>query len=121
MTVPTREIIILARQSSIINYALRADVPVGQENAYKNPLAESPVGSTGDPDVPFMVTGQIAQTIQSIDLPQGSTESGAQYRARAQTVLENQWSAYQTRISNSQPQAFFGAFWNGTSWANSGA
>jgi hypothetical protein len=46
MAVPTRLIVILSRQSSVITYVLRADVPVGQEAAYATPGAVSPTGDT---------------------------------------------------------------------------
>lgn len=120
MSVPTRPIILLSRQSSLIAYVLRADVPVGQEAAYKQPGATSPTGNAADPDLPFLVLGQIAQTLETLDLPQEPAETGPAYRARAQAVLIAQWTAYQARISAAVPQSLFGAFWNGTSWANSG-
>lgn len=120
MSTPTRDIIILSRQSSVISYVLRADVPVGQEAAYKQPGIVSPTGNASDPDLPFIVLGQIAQTFETIDLPQQPAETNAQYRTRAQAALIAQWTAYQARVSAATPQSFFGAFWNGTTWANSG-
>jgi hypothetical protein len=120
MAVPTRLIIVLSRQSSMITYALRADVPVGHEAAYKQPDAVSPTGNAADPDLPGLVAGTIAQTMQTLDLPQQAGETGPQYRTRAQTALVSQQAAYQARVSAAAPQAFFGAFYNGSAWQNSG-
>lgn len=120
MAVPTRQILILSRQSSVINYVLRADVPVGQEAAYKIPGATSPTGNVSDPDLPGLVAGTIAQTMQTMDLPPLPAETAPNYKTRAMAALVQQWTAYQARVSAASPQSFFGAFWNGTSWANSG-
>jgi hypothetical protein len=120
MAVPTRQILILNRSTSVISYVLRANVPVGQEAAYATPGAVSPTGNTADPDLPGLVAGTIAQTSQMLDLPQLAGESNSTYKARAQAALIDQWTAYQARISAATPQSLFGAFWNGTSWANSG-
>lgn len=113
-------IIILSRQASVISYVLRADVPVGQEAAYATPGAVSPTGNVSDPDLPALVAGTIAQTAQTLDLPQQAGESNATYKARVQAALIDQWTAYQARVSAAVPRSLFGAFWNGTSWANSG-
>ncbi len=120
MAIPTRLLIVLSRQSSVIRYAMRADVPVGQEAAYATPGAVSPTGNVSDPDLAGLVAGTIAQTITSIDLPQAQGETGSAYRTRAQAALQAQQVAYQAQVTASAPQAFFGAFWNGTVWANSG-
>jgi hypothetical protein len=120
MAIPTRQILILSRQSSVITYVLRADVPVGQEAAYATPGAVSPTGNVSDPDLAGLVAGTIAQTSAQLDLPQQSGETGSAYKTRAQAALVAQQAAYQSRVTAATPQSFFGAFWNGTSWANSG-
>lgn len=120
MAVPTRLIIVLARQSSVVHYVLRADVPVGQEATYALATVSSPTGNVSDPDLASLSAGTITQIIESIDLPQNPGETGAQYKTRVQTVLIAQQTGYQARITAAVPRSFFGAFWNGTSWANSG-
>src|SRR3972149_4969317 len=52
MAVPTRNIIVLTVTAATITYVLRADVPVGQEEAYKTPGAVSPPGNAAEPDSP---------------------------------------------------------------------
>lgn len=120
MSAPTRQIIILSTLNGIITYVLRADVPVGQEGAYATPGATSPTGNTGDPDLPHLIDGTIAQVTQQTYLPQANGETQAAYRTRCQTALQGQWGAYQASITASTPRTFFGAFWNGTSWVASG-
>jgi hypothetical protein len=120
MAIPTRNIIILSRQSSLITYVLRADVPVGQEGAHITPGAVSPTGNASDPDLAGLAAGTISQSNETIDLPQRAGESGAAYLTRVRTALAAQWTAYQARITTATPRAFFGAFWNGTTWSASG-
>jgi hypothetical protein len=120
MAIPTRRVIVLSRQSSVISYALRADVPVGQEAAYATPGAVSPTGNAADPDLPGLVAGTIAQTLQTIDLPLNPGENATPYRLRMQGFLQAQHAAYQTHVTASVPRSFFGAFWNGATWSTSG-
>lgn len=120
MATPTRLIIVLAKTSSTLTYAMRADVPVGQEAAYAVPGATSPTGNVSDPDLPGMVAGTVSQSIQTVDIAQGTGETGAAFRTRVQTYLIGQQAAYQAQISAATPRNFFGAFYNGTTWSNSG-
>ena len=121
MATPTRLIIILARQSSVITCVLRADVPSGQEAAYATVGATSPTGNVSDPDLPGLVAGTIAQEYDHLDLPQQHGETGGQYKTRAQAALVAQQAGFQARITARTPQAFFGAYYNGSAWQNTGA
>lgn len=120
MSAPTRQIIVLSRQSSLIAYVLRADVPVGQEAAYKQPGATSPTGNVTDPDLPGLIAGTIAQKMDTLGFSQVAAETGAQLRARIQAVLITEQATFQAQVSAAAPQTFFGAFYNGTVWAASG-
>ena len=125
MSTPTRPIIILSKQSSTINYAFRADVPLGQEAYYKALLGSttvvSPVGNASDPDLPFLNAGSLTQVTGSVDLPQNVGETGAAYKTRAQTYLVAQQQSYQQAITTAVPLAFYGAYFDGSAWHNSGA
>ena len=120
MATPTRLIIVLDRRYATIQYALRADVPVGQEPVFATPAATSPTGNAADPDLPGLIAGTIAQVIQSITIPQPPGEPFADYRARVQAELVAQQAAFQARVATSAPHVFFGAYYNGATWAPSG-
>lgn len=105
---PAKRIIILERDEFNQQYraVLWADVPVPNQIAYSDPLANSEVVNITPPELQAIRDGQVAEKVVTWQ------PSGVFSLALAQSVFEGRWNQFQADISASTNWVDFGRFWN---------
>lgn len=115
---PAKRVVVLFYLRDMVTYALRADVPAGQEKAWAKPDYESVYGDPADPDAAAIKAGTVAEYQDANAYARLTGETANQYRLRVQASLEGRWQAFQNDVSAATPMQFHGRFWDGTTWSN---
>ena len=105
---PAKRIIIGQRLSSAMHYkyVLWADVPAGNQLAYRNPTATSHYENISPTELQALRDGQVVERAGVCKASAGTT------MATIQGTLEGYWTAFQNEITNEAPWADYGRYWS---------
>lgn len=109
---PAKRAIFLERlhpQGSIYRYVLWADVPSGNQLAYRNPSAESAYKNATPTELQAIRDGLVAEKA-------GVYRHDSASIATIQTWLEAEWTNFQNQVTAEVPWADYGRNWDGTTW-----
>ena len=61
-----------------------------------------------------IISGSVSEKVNSINLPIGTTT------AVIKNILQDQFTAYQTQVTNDNTWQYYGTFYDGTTWTTGG-
>ena len=106
---PAKRIIIGKRLSTLsmsYEYILWADVPAGNQLAYRNPAAVSAYENATAAELQAIRDGQVTEKAESFKASLGTS------LATMQAVLEAKWTALQNSITAETPWDEYGRYWS---------
>lgn len=110
---PAKRIIICDKSpTGAYRYVLWADVPAGNQIAYRNPVKTSSYENASPAELQAIRDGLVAEKSGSYNSPSDSV-------ATMRTNLQSFWTAFQTEVTAETPWAEYGSFWNNSAAWNS--
>lgn len=109
---PAKRVILIGRThptASFYRYALWADVPAGNQIAYRNPAAVSACANATPAELQAIRDGLVVE--QTGEYQADSTSMGSM-----QSLLEAEWTTFQNTITAQNLWADYGRFWDGAAW-----
>lgn len=91
------------------NYVLWADVPAGNQIAYRDPNKRACHANATPAELQAIRDGLVAEKIGTYSSPNDSL-------ATMQTNLQSFWTAFQAEVTAEALWTEYGRFWDGTSW-----
>ena len=95
--------------------AMWADVPVARQSFYAQPLGS--VSAWKDAlasDNSNLVSGLVAEEVRTFSVEPGTT------LVQARLQMQSLWTQFQSRVTNQNPWARYGATWDGVAWTAGG-
>lgn len=106
---PAKRIIITDRTHDRFGYILRADVPSGNQPAFRNSQAVCSFRNATSAELQEVRDGLVAEKSGRLDFDAPI--------ANVQSYLESRWTEWQAEVTAQTTWAEDGRSWNGTSWA----
>lgn len=109
---PAKRVILLGRThptAAFYRYVLWADVPSGNQIAYRNPSATSEYENATPAELQAIRDGLVAERV-------GQYQKDSATLATIQTALEAEQTSFQTEVTNQASWADYGRYWDGTAW-----
>lgn len=107
---PAKRVIIGNRTATgAINYILWADVPAGNQTAYRDPNKKTAYSNATPAEIQAIRDGLVAEKTGTYSSPGDSL-------ATTQTNLESFWNAFQAEVSAEALWNDYGRFWGGGAW-----
>lgn len=91
------------------SYILWADVPAGNQIAYRDPSKQTCYANATPAEIQAIRDGLVAERAGAYNSPNDSL-------ATMQTNLQSFWTAYQAEITAEAAWVNFGRFWDGSAW-----
>ena len=110
---PAKRVILLERDTTgamRYGYVLWADVPAGNQLAYRNPSATSRHPNVTPAELQAIRDGLVVERSGMYKAASGTP------LATMQTNLESQWQAFQSEVTAETKWAEHGRFWDGAAW-----
>ena len=111
---PTKRIIILSKRpdSQFYRYVLWADVPAGNQLAYRNQSATSAYEQINPIELGAIRSGAVVEKVDQLATDLTAITS-------IQSLLEVEWSQWQAKVTAEALWSDYGRFWDGATWTAS--
>lgn len=106
---PAKRIILLKRAlpgAMSYRYVLWADVPSGNQLAYRNPLFTSTYENVSPAELQALRDGQVAEQTGVYKASNGTSQ------ATMETAIEGYWTAFQAEVTAETPWGLYGRYWS---------
>lgn len=108
---PAKRIILLNRLGGRYRFVLRADVPAGNQIAYRNPATVSVYDNASPAELQEVRDGLVLEKLCTLDFDAPV--------ATINNYLETCWAAWQAEVTAEAAWSDYGRYWNGTLWTAS--
>ena len=109
---PAKRAIVLTQQTAGVphyRYVLWADVPAGNQAAYRNPAAKSECDNCTPAELQAIRDGLVVERSGVYQRDSGSM-------ATFQTWLQSEWTLFQAEVTAQALWADYGRYWDGAAW-----